>query len=45
MCKQLFSKKEDSDYVKYKYKIIDRPIFIKVLWELTYSNALIKGQL
>ena len=31
MYKQLFSKEEDSSYIKYKYKIIGRLISIKVL--------------
>ena len=31
VCKQLFSKKEDSGHVKYRYRIIDRLIFIEIL--------------
>lgn len=45
MYKQFFSKKEDSDYIKYRSKIIDRLISIKVLKKSFYSNILIKIKL
>ena len=43
--KQLFLKGKDSSYVKCRYRIIGRLIFIKVLWELSYLNTPIKGKL
>ena len=45
VCKQLFSNKKDLSYVKYKYKITSRLISIKVVWELSYLNILIKDEL
>ena len=43
--KQLFSEEEDSNHVEYRYKIIGRLIFIKVLWKSFYSNTPIKDKL
>ena len=36
---------EFRSYIKCRYRIIDRPILIKVLWELSYSNTPIKDKL
>ena len=43
--KIFFSEEKDSDYVKYKYKIIGKLNSIKVLWKLSYLNTLIKDEL
>ena len=45
VCKQLFSEKDDSGHVKYRYKIIGRLIFIEILWESFYPNILNKDEL
>ena len=42
VCKQLFSKEKDLDYLKCIYKIISKLISIEVLWKLSYLNTLIK---
>ena len=44
MCKQLFSEEDNSDPVKYRCKIIDKLISIKVPWESSYPNTSIKGK-
>ena len=36
---------EDSGHVEYRYRIIDRLISIKVLWESSYPNTSIKYKL
>ena len=45
VCKWLFSKKEDLSYMKYRYRIIGKLIFIKVLWKLFHPNTPIKSKL
>ena len=34
----------NSDQMKYRYRIISKLITIKVLWELSYLNTLIKNK-
>ena len=42
--KQLFLEKEDLGHMKYIYKIIDKLIFIEVLWKSSHPNTIIKGE-
>ena len=45
VCKRIFSKEEDSGYVKYRYRIIGKLIYIEVLWGSFHLNTPIKGEL
>ena len=35
---------KNADHIKYRYRVIDKLVFIKVLWELFHPNIPIIGE-